>query len=69
MKQNYSSGYFVLKAVTEIDTKNHRSPGESESHTEEVASELALKKQEEDRRERSSTWREDQFLIFSTKNV
>ena len=42
--ENYSSGYFVLKAVTEIDTKNHRSPGESERHTEEVASELALKK-------------------------
>lgn len=44
MKQNYNSGYFVLKAVTEIDRKNRRSPGESEHHTEEVASELALKK-------------------------
>lgn len=59
----------MLKAVTEVDTKNHRSPGESERHPEEVASELALKKREEDRRERNSTWREDQFLIFSTKNM
>ena len=69
MKQNYNSGYFVLKAVTEIDRKNQRSPGESEHHTEEVASELALKKWEEDRREGNTTWREDQFLIFSTKNM